>query len=64
MDDKVFETIMKIHNTVPFRMTKALSSSWMNPENKNMPKAIINVSSTSGLHGSMGQVSLRHHYFP
>ncbi|KAF5710208.1 3-oxoacyl-(acyl carrier) reductase [Fusarium mundagurra] len=57
MDDEKFDVIMKIHNYVPFRMVRALSSHWMARENYNMPKSIINISSTSGLHGQMGQIN-------
>lgn len=57
MDDDKFDIIMKIHNYVPFRMARALAGHWMDPANMTMPKAIINVSSTSGLHGSMGQIN-------
>ncbi|CAI7584612.1 unnamed protein product [Penicillium manginii] len=57
MDDDKFDIIMKIHNYVPFRIARALSGHWMDPVNKFMPKTIINVSSTSGLHGSMGQIN-------
>ncbi|OJI99670.1 hypothetical protein ASPVEDRAFT_51050 [Aspergillus versicolor CBS 583.65] len=57
MDEDKFDIIMKIHNYVPFRMTRALSAHWMDPANREMPKTVINVSSTSGLHGSMGQIN-------
>lgn len=57
MDDDKFDIIMKIHNYVPFRITRALSGHWMDPRNKEMSKTIVNVSSTSGLHGSMGQIN-------
>lgn len=57
MDDGKFNIIMKIHNYVPFRMVRALSGHWMDPVNRPMPKVIVNVSSTSGLHGSMGQIN-------
>ncbi|KAF4949034.1 hypothetical protein FGADI_9319 [Fusarium gaditjirri] len=57
MDDEKFDVIMKIHNYVPFRMVRALSSHWMAKENHDMPKTVINISSTSGLHGQMGQIN-------
>ncbi|KAL1856806.1 hypothetical protein Plec18170_003779 [Paecilomyces lecythidis] len=57
MDEDKFDIIMKIHNYVPFRMTRALSTHWMDLAHRDMPKTIINVSSTSGLHGSMGQIN-------
>lgn len=57
MQDDQFDMVMKIHNYVPFRLLRALSPHWMDPANKDMPKSIINVSSTSGLHGAMGQIN-------
>lgn len=57
MPDEKFDIIMKMHNYTPFRMIRALSSHWMNPQYQEMPKTIVNVSSTSGLHGSMGQIN-------
>lgn len=57
MDEDKFDIIMKIHNYVPFRMTRALSAHWMDSATRDMPKSVINVSSTSGLHGSMGQIN-------
>lgn len=57
MDDEKFDIIMKIHNYVPFRMVRALSSHWMDPANRGIPKVVVNISSTSGLHGQMGQIN-------
>jgi 3-oxoacyl-[acyl-carrier protein] reductase len=57
MSEEKFDIVMKIHNYTPFRMIQALSTHWMDPANKHMPKCVINVSSTSGLHGAMGQVN-------
>lgn len=57
MDDEKWDVIMKIHNYVPFRMVRALSAHWMDPQNRDMPKNVINISSTSGLHGQMGQIN-------
>ena len=57
MDDEKFDIIMKIHNYVPFRMVRALSAHWMDPATRGMPKVVVNVSSTSGLHGQMGQIN-------
>lgn len=57
MDEAKFDIIMKIHNYVPFRMTRALSRHWMDPAIRETAKVVINVSSTSGLHGSMGQIN-------
>lgn len=57
MTDDKFDVILKMHNYTPFRMIRALSSHWRDPANLDMPKTIINISSTSGLHGSMGQIN-------
>lgn len=57
MAESKFDIVMKIHNYVPFRLLRAISSHWMNPSNIDMPKCVINVTSTSGLHGAMGQVN-------
>lgn len=57
MSDEKWDIIMKIHNYVPFRMVRALSAHWMDPRTTDMPKTVINVSSTSGLHGQMGQIN-------
>ncbi|KAJ5455155.1 hypothetical protein N7475_010276 [Penicillium sp. IBT 31633x] len=57
MSDEQWDIIMKIHNYVPFRMVRALSAHWMDPSLVEMPKTVINVSSTSGLHGQMGQIN-------
>ncbi len=45
MGEDKFDIIMKIHNYVPFRMTRALSGHWMDPANREMPKTVVNVSS-------------------
>jgi 3-oxoacyl-[acyl-carrier protein] reductase len=57
MPDAKFDIVMKIHNYTPFRLLRALSSHWMDPAFRDMPKNIVNVSSTSGLHGAMGQIN-------
>jgi len=57
MPEEKFDVVMKIHNYVPYRMIKALSSHWMDPANHGMPKCVINIASTSGLHGAMGQIN-------
>ncbi|KXG45984.1 Glucose/ribitol dehydrogenase [Penicillium griseofulvum] len=57
MSDEKWDKIMKIHNYVPFRMIRALSAHWMDTQTPDMPKTVINVSSTSGLHGQMSQVN-------
>ncbi|KAJ5192598.1 hypothetical protein N7449_008740 [Penicillium cf. viridicatum] len=38
-------------------MIRAFSALWLDPQTADMPKTVINVSSTSGLHGQMGQIN-------
>lgn len=57
MTEEKFDVIMKIHNYTPYRILRALASHWMDPAFLEMPKCVINVSSTSGIHGSMGQIN-------
>lgn len=58
MTDSQWESILEIHNSVPFRLIRALSSHYMSPETMNNRKTIINISSSSGVHGQLGQVCL------
>lgn len=57
MTDAKFDLVMRVHNHAPFRLVRALSAHWMDPANLKMQKCIINISSTSGLHGAAGQVN-------
>jgi NAD(P)-dependent dehydrogenase (short-subunit alcohol dehydrogenase family) len=57
LSEAQFDVVMKIHNYVPYRLCKALAPHWMDKNNLDMPKAIINISSVSGLHGAQGQVN-------
>ena len=63
MTDAQFEAMLQIHNMGPFRLIRA-ASPYMRDEAKKekaqgdtQPRCIINVSSTSGLHGNIGQVN-------
>ncbi|KAH7907195.1 hypothetical protein BJ138DRAFT_530653 [Hygrophoropsis aurantiaca] len=57
MPDEAYDVIMKIHVRAPFRLVRAAApyfrTKTQNPENHT----IINVSSTSGLHGNVGQAN-------
>lgn len=55
MSDKQWDTILQVHNTAPFRIIKAAAPYLR--INNDEPKTIVNVSSTSGLHGNVGQVN-------
>lgn len=64
MPDEQWEAILEIHVTVPFRMIRALAPYMREPAKAEKdaggpvePRCIINVSSTSGLHGNIGQVN-------
>jgi len=64
MDDKTWEAMLLVHQTAPFRIIRAAApymrdagkkeiESGKAPENR----AVINISSTSGIHGNVGQVN-------
>ena len=64
MSDAQWQHIQDLHTTAPFRVVRALAHVWRpqakaeKAANKPQPcRCIINVSSTSGLHGSIGQVN-------
>lgn len=57
MSEEQFDSVMKIHNYVPYRMFKALSGHWRDTTNREMPKSVVNISSVSGIHGSQGQIN-------
>jgi len=64
MTDKQWNAILEVHNTAPFRMIRA-AAPYMREQAKTEkekglplePRAIVNVSSTSGLHGNVGQIN-------
>ncbi|KWU43852.1 NAD(P)-binding protein [Rhodotorula sp. JG-1b] len=57
--DDMFELMLKVHNTAPFRLIKEVAPYMRSkdPKDKNKNRSIINVSSTSGLHGNVGQAN-------
>jgi len=55
MTDKQWETMLTVHNTAPFRVVRAAAKYFRQKDQKN--KVIINVSSSSGLHGNAGQAN-------
>ncbi|KAJ5675236.1 uncharacterized protein N7477_005170 [Penicillium maclennaniae] len=57
MTDSQWDSIIQIHNSVPFRIVRALSSHFMSPETANNRKVVINISSSSGVHGQLGQLN-------
>lgn len=64
MTDKQFSAMLEVHNTGPFRLIRA-AAQYMREEAKKQKaksqvpndRCIINVSSTSGLHGNVGQIN-------
>lgn len=64
MMDEQWEAILGVHITAPFRMIRAAAPYMREPAKAEMkaggllePRCIINVSSTSGLHGNIGQAN-------
>lgn len=64
MVDEQWDAILAIHLTAPFRMIRAATPYMREPAKEEMkaggpiePRCIINISSTSGLHGNIGQVN-------
>ncbi|ORX57648.1 NAD(P)-binding protein [Hesseltinella vesiculosa] len=53
--DKQFEMMLAVHNTAPFRIVRAAAKYLRQKDGAN--KSIINISSTSGLHGNIGQAN-------
>lgn len=58
MDDETFKLILDCHNLAPFRIIREAAPYFrIKEEGKRENRSIINVSSTSGLHGNVGQVN-------
>ncbi|KAK3827970.1 MAG: hypothetical protein J3Q66DRAFT_291726 [Benniella sp.] len=53
--DKQFQMMLEVHNVAPFRIIRA-ASKYMRLKDGE-PRSIVNVSSTSGLHGNLGQAN-------
>lgn len=64
MSDKQWEAMLAVHNTAPFRLVRAAAPYMRDAAKEEQaagrpptPRCIINVSSTSGLHGNVGQLN-------
>jgi len=64
MTDAQWEAMLKVHNTAPFRVIRAAAPYMREVAKKELekgatqePRCIINISSTSGLHGNAGQAN-------
>jgi len=56
MPDDAFDVIMKIHVRAPFRLIRA-AAPYIRIKGNKENRSIVNVSSTSGLHGNVGQAN-------
>jgi len=56
MPDDAWDVIMKVHVRAPFRLIRA-AAPYMRIKGNTENRSIINVSSVSGLHGSIGQLN-------
>lgn len=55
MTDKQWHTIIDLHGTAPFKIVRAAAPYFRVKDGE--PRNIINISSTSGLHGNAGQIN-------
>lgn len=55
MSDRQWETMVALHCTAPFRLVRAAAPYFRVRDGE--PRCIVNVSSTSGVHGNPGQVN-------
>jgi len=55
MTDKQWDNIIAIHNTAPFKLIRQAAPYFRVKDGE--PRCIINISSTSGIHGNAGQAN-------
>ncbi|KAL8947266.1 MAG: hypothetical protein Q9222_006434 [Ikaeria aurantiellina] len=55
MTDKQWDTILALHNTAPFKLVRAAAPYFRVKDGE--PRCIVNISSTSGVHGNAGQAN-------
>jgi len=55
MTDKQWENILALHNTAPFKLVREVAPYFRVTDGE--PRCIINISSTSGVHGNAGQAN-------
>ncbi|CAO3591818.1 unnamed protein product [Absidia cylindrospora] len=53
--DKQWDMMLAVHNTAPFKIIRAAAKHLRQKDGAN--KSIVNISSTSGLHGNIGQAN-------
>jgi len=56
MSDETFDIIMKVHVRAPFRLIRA-AAPYLRIKGNKENRSIVNVSSTTGLHGNVGQIN-------
>ncbi|KAF8330346.1 short-chain dehydrogenase/reductase SDR [Cantharellus anzutake] len=56
MTDQTFDIILKVHVRAPFRLIRA-AAPYLRIKGSKENRSIVNVSSTSGLHGNVGQIN-------
>ncbi len=65
MSDAQWQAILEVHATAPFRLVRAAAAYLREPAKAELeaglpfqePRCIVNISSTSGLHGKTGQIN-------
>lgn len=55
MTDKQWDTILALHGTVPFKLVREAAPYFRVRDGE--PRNIVNISSTSGIHGNAGQLN-------
>ncbi|KAJ5736268.1 uncharacterized protein N7483_001393 [Penicillium malachiteum] len=55
MTDKQWDTMLAVHNTAPFRLVREAAPYFRVKDQE--PRVVINISSTSGIHGNAGQAN-------
>ncbi|KAI1269237.1 short-chain dehydrogenase [Xylariaceae sp. FL1019] len=55
MKDEQWDTILNLHGTAPFKLIRAAAPYFRVKDGE--PRCIINISSTSGIHGNAGQIN-------
>ena len=61
MADDAYDIIMKVHVRAPFRLIRAAAPYFRVKGESQENRSIVNVSSTSGLHGNVGTPLLLSH---
>lgn len=60
MTDKQWDTMLAVHNTAPFKIVRAAAPYFRVKDGES--RVIINISSTSGVHGNPSVTSILLHF--